>query len=84
MMDMSFANQALGSEFMLAHAKDMQPRVYTLPAQLDTEIARIKLHAMGIASIPCLPSKRPTSTLLKKSLAHQPTQARDHPAREMG
>ena len=47
-MDMSFANQALGSEYMLAHAKDMQPRVYTLPAQLDKEIARLKLHAMGI------------------------------------
>ena len=47
-MDMSFANQALGSEYMLAQAKDMQPRVYTLPAELDKEIARLKLHAMGI------------------------------------
>jgi len=47
-MDMSFANQALGSEFMLAHAKEMQPRVYTLPPELDKEIARLKLHAMGI------------------------------------
>jgi adenosylhomocysteinase len=47
-MDMSFANQALGSEYMLAHAKEMQPRVYTLPADLDKEIARLKLHAMGI------------------------------------
>ena len=47
-MDMSFANQALGSEYMLAQAKEMQPRVYTLPAELDKEIARLKLHAMGI------------------------------------
>ena len=47
-MDMSFANQALGSEYMLAHAKEMQPRVYTLPSELDKEIARLKLHAMGI------------------------------------
>lgn len=47
-MDMSFANQALGSEYMLAHAKDMQPRVYTLPAELDKDIARLKLHSMGI------------------------------------
>src|SRR6266480_1386985 len=47
-MDMSFANQALGSEYMLAYAKEMQPRVYTLPAELDKEIARLKLHAMGI------------------------------------
>ncbi len=47
-MDMSFANQALGSEYMLAHAKGLEPRVYTLPAELDKEIARLKLHAMGI------------------------------------
>src|SRR3989475_2024173 len=31
-MDMSFANQALGSEYMLVHAREMQPRVYTIPA----------------------------------------------------
>src|SRR2546421_5688834 len=47
-MDMSFANQALGSEYMLAHAKEMRPCVYTLPSGLDKEIARLKLHAMGV------------------------------------
>ncbi len=47
-MDMSFANQALGAEYMLTHAKEMQPHVYTLPAELDKEIARLKLHAMGV------------------------------------
>ena len=47
-MDMSFANQALGSEYMLTHAKSLQPRVYTLPAEIDKEIARLKLHAMGV------------------------------------
>ncbi|MDQ6645246.1 MAG: adenosylhomocysteinase, partial [Chloroflexota bacterium] len=47
-MDMSFANQVLGSEYMLAHAHELQPRVYTLPAELDKEIARLKLHAMGV------------------------------------
>jgi adenosylhomocysteinase len=47
-MDMSFANQALGAEFILMNAKTMQPRVYTLPAELDKEIARLKLHAMGV------------------------------------
>jgi adenosylhomocysteinase len=47
-MDMSFANQALGSEFMLSRAKDLEPHVYTLPAELDKEIARLKLHAMGV------------------------------------
>lgn len=47
-MDMSFANQALGSEYMLNLAKKLEPRVYTLPAELDKEIARLKLHAMGV------------------------------------
>ncbi len=47
-MDMSFANQALGAEYMRVHVKEMQPRVYTLPADLDKEIARLKLHAMGV------------------------------------
>src|SRR5207237_6160389 len=47
-MDMSFANQVLGSEYMLSHAKEMQPHVYTLPAELDKEIARLKLYAMGV------------------------------------
>jgi adenosylhomocysteinase len=47
-MDMSFANQALGAEYMLQHAKRLEPRVYTLPVELDKEIARLKLHAMGV------------------------------------
>ncbi|GAC1397979.1 MAG: adenosylhomocysteinase [Ktedonobacteraceae bacterium] len=47
-MDMSFANQALGSEYMLEYAKQMQPHVYTIPAEMDKEIARLKLHAMGV------------------------------------
>ena len=45
---MSFANQALGSEYMLSNAKQMQPHVYTIPTEMDKEIARLKLHAMGI------------------------------------
>ncbi|HVU66797.1 MAG TPA: adenosylhomocysteinase [Ktedonobacteraceae bacterium] len=47
-MDMSFANQALGSEYMLLHAKEMEPRVYTIPEHIDKDIARLKLTAMGI------------------------------------
>ncbi|MBE3559035.1 MAG: adenosylhomocysteinase [Ktedonobacteraceae bacterium] len=47
-MDMSFANQALGSEYMLSHAGELKPQVYTIPATIDKEIARLKLHAMGI------------------------------------
>ncbi len=48
-MDMSFANQALGSEYMLKHASELRPRVYTLPAEIDRDIARLKLKAMGVA-----------------------------------
>ena len=48
-MDMSFANQALGAEYMLQHANELQPRVYIIPQDIDKEIARLKLTAMGIA-----------------------------------
>jgi adenosylhomocysteinase len=47
-MDMSFANQALAAEYMAQHAKTMAPNVYTLPKDLDREIARLKLETMGI------------------------------------
>lgn len=47
-MDMSFANQALGAEFMLKNASSMTPNVYTIPEEVDKEIARLKLEAMGI------------------------------------
>jgi adenosylhomocysteinase len=47
-MDMSFANQALGSEYMLNNASQLQPRVYTISPEIDKEIARLKLHAMGV------------------------------------
>ena len=48
-MDMSFANQALGAEYMLAHQADLAAQVYTLPADVDMEIARLKLVSMGVA-----------------------------------
>ncbi|HEY7350606.1 MAG TPA: adenosylhomocysteinase [Ktedonobacterales bacterium] len=47
-MDMSFANQALGAEYMLKNATTLQPRVYTIPHDIDKEIARLKLISMGI------------------------------------
>ena len=47
-MDMSFANQALAAEFMIKNAKTLEKRVYSVPAEVDAEIARIKLSAMGI------------------------------------
>ncbi len=47
-MDMSFANQALGTEYMVKNASQMQPQVYTIPEAIDHEIARLKLEAMGV------------------------------------
>jgi adenosylhomocysteinase len=47
-MDMSFANQALGAEFMIRNAANLNPNVYTIPEDVDQEIARLKLEAMGI------------------------------------
>ncbi len=47
-MDMSFANQALGAEFILQHGKELQSQVYTIPEDIDQEIARLKLAAMGV------------------------------------
>ncbi len=47
-MDMSFANQALGLEYLLSHSKELKPTVYPIPKALDEEIARLKLEALGV------------------------------------
>lgn len=47
-MDMSFANQALAAEYMARNASKLEKRVYSVPADIDNEIARIKLDAMGV------------------------------------
>jgi adenosylhomocysteinase len=48
-MDMSFANQALSAEYAIRHADTLENRVYVVPTEIDEEIARLKLAAMGIA-----------------------------------
>ncbi len=47
-MDMSFANQALAAEFMVKNADKLEKKVYSVPAEIDAEIARLKLAAMGV------------------------------------
>lgn len=47
-MDMSFANQALSAEYMVKNGKDLKKIVYSVPEDIDKEIARLKLEAMGI------------------------------------
>jgi adenosylhomocysteinase len=48
-MDMSFANQALASEYLLKNQGRLPVGVHALPKDLDREIAALKLHAMGVA-----------------------------------
>ena len=47
-MDMSFANQALGAEYIKENAKKLEKKVYGVPEHIDKEIARLKLESMGI------------------------------------
>ncbi|MCX5781720.1 MAG: adenosylhomocysteinase [Elusimicrobia bacterium] len=47
-MDMSFANQSLSAEYIVKNAHRLQKKVYSVPENIDKEIARIKLKTMGI------------------------------------
>ena len=48
-MDMSFANQALAAEYIVKNADNLGRAVYGVPKEVDEEIARLKLAAMGVA-----------------------------------
>jgi adenosylhomocysteinase len=47
-MDMSFANQALSVEYLVRRKGELKPGVHVLPQEVDTEIAGLKLRALGI------------------------------------
>lgn len=47
-MDMSFANQALGIEFLVKNKGKLENKLYTLPHEVDVKIAELKLKSMGI------------------------------------
>ena len=47
-MDMSFANQALSAEYLVNNEKKLDAAVYPVPRDIDAEIARLKLQAMGM------------------------------------
>ena len=47
-MDMSFANQALAAEYFIKNEGKLSNKVYVLPKELDTEVASLKLKAMGV------------------------------------
>ena len=48
-MDMSFANQALGIEFIVKNKGNLENKLYTLPESVDIDIAKLKLESMGIS-----------------------------------
>ena len=47
-MDMSFANQALGAEYLVKNYTKLEKKVYPVPPVIDKEIARLKLAGMGM------------------------------------
>jgi adenosylhomocysteinase len=47
-MDMSFANQALSAEYMVRHGRTLEKKVHVVPREIDLEIARLKLAALGV------------------------------------
>jgi adenosylhomocysteinase len=48
-MDMSFANQALGAEWISQHASELENHVYNVPEEIDKQVALFKLQAMNVA-----------------------------------
>ena len=56
-MDMSFANQALGLEWLRANVSDLEPGVYGIPEPIDREVARLKLESMGVHLAPLTPEQ---------------------------
>jgi adenosylhomocysteinase len=57
-MDMSFANQALGLEWLRANVDGLEPKVYGIPDDIDRAVARLKLESMGIHIEPMTPEQK--------------------------
>jgi adenosylhomocysteinase len=57
-MDMSFANQALGLEWLRANLADLEPGVHGIPEPIDREVARLKLESMGVHLPPLTPEQK--------------------------
>ncbi len=57
-MDMSFANQALASEYAVQHRQELAHKVYRVPRPIDQEIARLKLASMGVQIDPLTDEQR--------------------------
>ena len=57
-MDMSFAVQALSLEWLAKHREGLEKKVYNVPDEIDDQIGRVKLAAMGLAIDTLTPEQR--------------------------
>jgi len=57
-MDMSFANQALSVEWLIAQRAELSPRVYDVPRDIDASVAELKLATMGTTIDELTPAQR--------------------------
>ncbi len=57
-MDMSFANQALGIEFLVKNQGKLENKLYTLPSEVDVKIAEIKLQSIGVGIDTLTPAQK--------------------------
>jgi adenosylhomocysteinase len=57
-MDMSFADQALSAEWVARNHAGLSKRVYDVPAEIDAEVARLKLATLGVAIDQLTPEQR--------------------------
>jgi len=48
-MDMSFSDQSLSVEYLVKHGSELKPDVYKVPAEIDEQVAKLKLEALGIS-----------------------------------
>jgi len=48
-MDLSFAVQALSAEYIAKHGRELKPGVHDVPSEIDEEVARLKLDALGLS-----------------------------------
>lgn len=46
-MDMSFSNQALAAEYLITNRDELEPKIYTLPREIDEQVSSIKLESLG-------------------------------------
>ena len=71
-MDMSFANQALSAEYMVKNHAKLEKKVYSVPEELDKQVAKMKLESMGVLDRPAdAGAGRVPGRLVRRNLGHR-------------